>query len=61
MRKWVARQRGWQLPTLEQCRAEWSRRFPDTKWDENAASWQGERAANWSNADAVGDGDDEPF
>src|SRR5262249_7255158 len=42
--KWVLRQRGWQFPPLEQCRAEWIKRFPATVWrDPEAKTWQGER------------------
>jgi hypothetical protein len=40
----VCRQRGWQIPALEQCRAEWKKPFPDTAWDQaDVTSWQGER------------------
>lgn len=53
-RDWVARQRGWQLPALEQCRAEWEMRFPATEWETDGSSWRGERDANW----ATGDDDD---
>ena len=42
--KRVCRQRGWQFPTLDQCRKEWLERFPDTVWEEpEAITWQGER------------------
>src|SRR5262249_3480579 len=42
--EWVLRQRGWQFPKLEQCRAEWIKRFPATVWRKpDAKSWQGER------------------
>jgi hypothetical protein len=42
--KRVRRQRGWQIPTLDQCRAEWNKRFPGTAWDQpDVTSWQGER------------------
>jgi hypothetical protein len=41
---WVLRQRGWQFPPLEECRAEWLKRFPATVWrDPEAKDWQGER------------------
>lgn len=44
VRKWVLRQRGWQFPPLDQCRAEWLKRFPLTLWqDPEAKTWQGER------------------
>jgi hypothetical protein len=40
----VCRQRGWQVPTLDQCRIEWRKRFPDTTWDRpDVTAWQGER------------------
>jgi hypothetical protein len=40
----VCRKRGWQLPPLDQARAEWLTRFPDTVWDQpNVTSWEGER------------------
>ena len=43
-RKRVCRQRGWQVPPLDQCRAQWLTHFPDTVWDEpKVTSWQGER------------------
>jgi len=41
--KRVCRQRGWQFPTLEQARAEWTKRFPFTAWDPEIKVWQGER------------------
>jgi hypothetical protein len=32
--EWVRRDRGWQFPSLADCRAKWLERFPDTKWDD---------------------------
>jgi hypothetical protein len=61
-RAWVARQRGWQLPTLEACRAKWSERFPATVWTPDTDRWRGETVANWANGDAADKGGrDEPF
>ena len=43
-RKRVLRRKGWQLPPLAQCRAEWLTRFPGTVWDQpEITSWPGER------------------
>jgi len=37
---WIDHQRGWEFPTLTECRAEWLERFPDTKWhDLKLADW----------------------
>jgi hypothetical protein len=44
VRERVCRQRGWQVPPLDQCRAEWMLRFPDAVWDKpDITSWKGER------------------
>jgi hypothetical protein len=42
--QWVLRQRGWRVPELQDCRAEWLKRFPATVWrNPNVTCWQGER------------------
>lgn len=42
-RERVCRKRGWQFPPLDEARVEWKKRFSDTVWDQNLASWDGER------------------
>jgi hypothetical protein len=40
---WVRRRRGWQFPPLDQCRAKWLERFPQTTWREpGLRDWKAE-------------------
>jgi hypothetical protein len=38
--KWVRRRRGWEFPSLTECRERWKERFPETVWlDQNTTKW----------------------
>jgi hypothetical protein len=38
--KWVRRRRGWEFPSLNECRERWKERFPETVWrDQDTTKW----------------------